>query len=295
VDDQLNRRTFLAVSLAAPLLGQALKFPVDARHRLSVATYPFRDVIVSRRKSAGKLTLQDFAATLVEKFGVYGIEPWSPHFESVETAYLEKLAGAFRKAGVTVVNIPCDVRVNLCGTAEQRAEALTTYRRWVDAAVILGAPSIRVHCPMGADPADIACAVAGLKTLADYGSSKQIVINLENDDPKSEDPERIVKVIEAAATPYLRALPDFCNSMLIHDDQDYNARSLAALYPLAYNISHVKDVEFSDGNAYRVDMDRIFAIAKKANYKGYFSMESENGGDPYENTKQLIAASERNL
>ena len=131
--------------------------------------------------------------------------------------------------------------------------------------------------------------------LAEYGSAKQIVINLENDDPKSEDPERIVKVIEAAATPYLRALPDFCNSMLIHDDQDYNARSLAELYPLAYNISHVKDVEFSDGKAYRVDMDRIFAIAKKANYRGYFSMESENEGDPYENTKQLIAASERNL
>jgi sugar phosphate isomerase/epimerase len=291
VEYHLDRRTFIATSLLIP----AFNFPVDARHRLAVATYPFRDVIVSRRKPGGKLTLQDFAATLVEKFDVYGIEPWSPHFESVEPAYVTELAGAFQKAGLKVVNIPCDVPVKLCGTAEQRDAALAIYRKWVDAAVILGAPSIRVHCPMGADAADISCAVTGLKTLAEYGASKQIVINLENDNPKSEDPERIVKVIEAAGTPYLRALPDFCNSMLIHDDQDYNARSLAALYPLAYNISHVKDVESSDGKAYRVDVDRIFAIAKKAKYRGYFSMESESEGDPYESTKQLIAASERNL
>ncbi len=273
----------------------ALKFPTDARQRLSVATYPFRDVIVSRRKPAGKLTLQDFAATLTEKFGVSGIEPWSPHFESAEPAYVMELAAAFKKAGVRVVNIPCDVPAKLCGTPEQRPTALAIYRKWVDAAVILGAPSIRVHCPMGEDAADISCAVAGLKALADYGASKQIVINLENDDPKSEDPERIVKVINAVGTPYVRALPDFCNSMLIHDDQNYNARSLAALYPLAYNISHVKDVEFSDHKAYRVDMDRIFEIAKKAKYRGYFSMESEDEGDPYENTRKLIAASERNL
>jgi sugar phosphate isomerase/epimerase len=131
--------------------------------------------------------------------------------------------------------------------------------------------------------------------LAEYGASKKIVINLENDDPASEAPERIVKVIEAAATPYLRSLPDFCNSMLIHNDQDYNARSLAALFPHAYNISHVKDVEFSDGKPYRVDVDRIFTIAKKAHYRGYFSMETESDGDPYESTKLLIGAAVRNL
>jgi sugar phosphate isomerase/epimerase len=273
----------------------AFKFPSDGRHRVAVATYPFRDIIVSRRRPGAKINLQQFAATVVEKFDVYGIEPWSPHFESIEPAYVAELAGAFRKAGVKVVNIPCDVPVKLCGTAEQRDAALATYRQWVDAAVVLQSPGIRVHCPMGKDSGDISCAVAGLKELADYGASKNIVINLENDDPKSEAPERIVRVIKAAGTPFLRALPDFCNSMLIHDDQDYNASSLAALFPLAYNISHVKDVEFSDGKAYRVDVDRIFAIAKKARYRGYFSTESESNEDPYESTKKLIAATERNL
>jgi len=288
----LNRRDFLALAVTLP----AFKFPTDARHRLSVSTYPFRGVLINFRKpGAGKLTLQQFASTLHEKFGVYGIEPWSAHFESLDPAYLSDLAAAFKTARLQVVNIPCDVNVHLCGSSEQRDKALANYRQWVDAAATLDSPSIRVHCPAGPNPADVACAVDGLKALAEYGQSKNIVINLENDEPGAEDPERIVKVIAAAATPYLRALPDFCNSMLIHNDQDYNARSLAALYPHAYNISHVKDVEFDKGTTYRVDMDRIFSIAKKAHYHGYFSMESEAEGDPYENTKSLIAAAVRNL
>ena len=241
------------------------------------------------------MTLQQFAANVYEKFGVFGIEPWAPHFESLESAYLSDLSGAFKKAGLRVVNIPCDVDVHLCGGPEQREQALGIYHKWVDAAVTLECPSIRVHCPAGPDVADISCAVDGLKALAKYGESKKIVINLENDDPKSEDPARIVKVIAAANTPYLRALPDFCNSMLIHNDQDYNARSLATLYPHAFNISHVKDVEFDKKMEYRVDVDRLFGVAKKAHYRGYFSMESEGQGDPYENTKSLIAASIRNL
>ena len=274
----------------------AFKFPADPRQRLAVATYPFRDVIISPHKPGkGNATLQQFAATIHEKFGVFGIEPWSPHFESLEAAYLAGLAASFKSARLRVVNIPCDVNAKLCGTPEQRDKGLATYKEWVDAAVVLGSPSIRVHCPAGADVADISCAVNGLKALAEYGQLKGIVINLENDDPGSEEPGRIIKVIEAAATPYLRALPDFCNSMLIQNDQDYNAKSLAALYPHAYNISHVKDVEFSDGKAYRVDVDRIFAIAKKAHYRGYFSMESESEGNPYESTKALIAAAVRNL
>lgn len=289
----LNRRQFLA---AAASLLPAVKFPSDPRHRLAVSTYPFRDVILSPRKpGAGKVTLSEFAAGIREKFDVFGIEPWSPHFESLEQSYLTELAAAFKKAHLRVVNIPCDVPVKLCGTPEQRDKALATYHQWVDAAVTIGSPSIRVHCPAGSDPADISCAVDGLKALAEYGESKKIVINLENDDPGSEDPGRIVKVIEAAATPYLRALPDFCNSMLIQNNQDYNARSLAALFPHAYNISHVKDMEVSDGKTYRVDMDRLFDVAKKAGYRGYFSMESESEGDPYRSTKLLIAESLRNL
>ena len=314
VSNPFSRRELLAGSVA---LGASLKaavtptakFPSDVSHRLSVSTYPFRSVIAkpasgtfttpsSQTKgseaSAG-MTLQQFAASIVQQFGVYGIEPWSRHFESIKPDYLNNLKSLFDAAGVRVVNIPCDVAVKPCGTAEESAKALDTWSQWVDAAILIGSPSIRVHVPPSPDGSEISCAVQALGAIAQYGESKGIVIDLENDDPRGEDPYRVVKVIEAVNSPFLRALPDFCNSMQIRNDQAENAKALAALFPHAFNISHVKDIEIVKGVELRVDVDRIFAIAKKAGYKGFFSMETEGTLDPYVGTKKLIAAARKNL
>ena len=104
-----------------------------------------------------------------------------------------------------------------------------------------------------------------------------------------------MKVIERVNSPFLHALPDFCHSMLIHDDPEYDYKAMALLFPLAYNISHVKDEESNDGKILRIDVNRIFPIAKKAGYRGFFSMEWEGTGDPYQGTAKLIEASLRNL
>ena len=135
------------------------------------------------------------------------------------------------------------------------------------------------------------CAVTGLKRVADYGKQKNIVVDLENDDPKTEDPFRIVDVIQRVESPYLRALPDFCNTMMIKNSQEYNDKGLQAMFSHAYNISHVKDEEVDGSKVYRVNLEKIFAIAKQANYRGYFAMEFDGSGDPYEGTKKLIAQS----
>lgn len=306
MDYSLDRREFLGVCLAFAVAAQAAEppanFPTEPRERLSVSTYPFRSVIVSPQssnKNAGdsagsskpRMSLADFAATIREQFNVPGIEPWSHHFESVEPEYVRALSASFQKAGLRVVNIPCDVSVQLCGTPDQLAEGLDTYCKWVDAAVILGSPSIRVHVPRNQPLDDIRCAVDGLKVLADYGEKNKIVINLENDDPTTENPFQVVKIIEAANTPFLRALPDFGNSRQLGDEQ-YNERALAALFAHAFNISHVKDMETINGKPLRTDVAKVFAIAKKAGYRGYFSMEWDaEGGDPYQATRQLIEAS----
>lgn len=265
-------------------------FPTSARDRLSVSTYPFRSVI-----GTGKMTLEQFAATIPEKLNVPGIEPWSPHFTSLQDDYVHGLHDAFSKAGLHVVNIPVDIRVKLCGTDEDRKAALSAYFKWVDAAIILKSPSIRVHLPHGESGENISCPVSAMKELAAYGAEKNIVVNIENDDPHGEQPERVARVIEAVNSPYLHALPDFCNSMLVQNDEAFNNQALATLFALAYNISHVKDSEEGDGKVYRVSVDQIFAVAKKAGYRGYFSMEFEGSGDPYAGTADLISASMRNL
>ncbi len=300
----MNRRNFLAFSIGTAASLQADeprdKFPAEARERLSVSTYPFRKLIATPHADEEEpaktgMTLEQFAQTIRPKLKVPGIEPWSHHFKSTDPEYVRGLRESFNAAGLHVVNIPVDVGARLCGTAEEREAGLTTYHKWVDAAVVLGSPGIRVHLPHGEKGDEIGCAVSALKALAEYGAAKNIVINLENDEPETEQPERIVKVIKTVNSPFLRALPDFCNSMLIHDDQSYNNQAMSMLFPLAFNISHVKDMEQDGKKIYRVDVNEIFAIAKNAGYKGYFSMEWEGVGDPYEGTRKLIDASLRNL
>jgi sugar phosphate isomerase/epimerase len=276
----------MAGSLAAAQ--PSTSFPAEPRKRLSVSTYPFRSFI-----HPGGLTLQQFAASIPEKFQVPGIEPWSRHFESTEPDYVRQLSEAFQRAGVHVVNIPADVAVHPCtANAVQRDESLQTWRKWVDVAVGLRSPSIRVHLP--AQHADAACVIATMKAIADYGGEKGIVVNVENDDPRSEDAFRIVHVIEKVNSPYLHALPDFANSMQL-GDAEYDYRAVAAMFAHAYNISHVKSEEIVKGKALRVSLPRTFAIAKKAGYRGYFSMEFEGEGDVYTGTKRLITESIDNL
>ena len=296
--ESLKRRDFLGLSLA---LAGSLKaadphwsFPTAARDRLSVSTYPFRRLIATphadgEETASSGMPLEQFAHTIVPDFGVPGIEPWSHHFKSTEAAYVGRLKKQFTAAGVHVVNIPVDIDARLCGTQEQREAGLAAYRKWVDAAVILHSPSIRVHLPRGESGSEISCSVTGLKALAAYGESKGIVINVENDEPAIEMPERIVRVLKAVDSPYLRSLPDFCNSMLVHNDENYNNQALSTLFPLAYNISHVKDFEQDKQTVYRVNVEHILAIAKEAGYIGYFSMEWDSEGDPYPGTRELIA------
>jgi sugar phosphate isomerase/epimerase len=292
----LTRRTFLGTSAALagawrlPAATPSFVFPTDPAHRLSVSTYPFRSVI----KKDG-MTLQEFAATVVDKFGVYGIEPWSRHFDSIEPAYIASLRESFAKAKLQVVNIPCDVRVRPLGTPEEREAAQTTWRQWVDAAVLLGSPSIRIHVQPAKTGDYVPMAAEVLKQISDYSAQKGLVLNLENDAPNTEAPERILEVLQAVNSPWVRSLPDFCNSMQIHDDQDYNAKALSQLFPLAYNISHVKDVEIVGGKSLTVDVDRIFKIANEAGYKGFFSMETEGTLDPYIGSRTLIASAFKNL
>ncbi len=307
----MNRRQFLGTAVAVGSAGPAalfaapephIEFPTDPRARLGVASYPFRAYIDSPRsrrerdKSKPGMTLLEFPAMVREKFNVRNIEPLDTHFASLETAYLNQLREAVEKAGMHVIDIPCGSRASLYDTdAAKRKSAIASAKQWVDAAVTIGSPSIRVHIEgaHGVTP-DVGRAAESLRVIADYGAEKNIVINLENDDIQTEDAFYLVKVIEAVHHPYLHGLPDFCNSMM-KGDEKFNYEAVTAMFQHAYCIAHVKDSEVDEGKVFRVDVGKTFAIAKAAGYKGYFSMEWEGQGEPYAGTQSLLDASMKYL
>ncbi len=280
-----------------------LSFPSAPRDRLAVPSWPFRGYIVAplnkwaRDPKLPGMDLKDFAAMVVERFKVRNIEPLSEHFSSTEASYLREFRSNVEKAGCHVVNIAADPHYSFYdGVDAQRQKAVDNGKKWIDVAVAIGSPSVRLHIAEARHmKPDVERAAESLKRLAEYGAQKNVLVNLENDDNVTEDPFFIVQVIEKVNHPYLHALPDFCNSMLTHD-QVFNNRAMDAMFKHAYNISHMKDSEVGDkGELYTVDVSKCFEIAKANGYRGYFSMEWEGKGEPMAGVQKLIEESLSNL
>jgi sugar phosphate isomerase/epimerase len=281
--------------------GASLRFPDQPRDRISVSSYPFREFVVGQHGdksvAASKMPLKDFAAHVAEKFHIRKIEPWSEHFLSHEPGYLDEIRDAATKAGSSFADIAADGENSIYSNdSGERERASKFARTWIDVAARLGSPSVRINiaAAKSAKP-EVARAAEELKPIAEYAASKNIAVHLENDNPVSENPFFVVSVLDRVNSPWLYALPDFGNSFAaLPAEEAY--RGLDQMFAHAYAISHVKDATTTPANVVvPVDLTRIFALAKKHNYKGIFSMEFESEGDPYAGTLRLITATIKNL
>jgi sugar phosphate isomerase/epimerase len=302
-----SRRDFLetAASLAgtsyfaAKALAQErrpeIPFPSTPLDRLSVTSYPFRAYIESptnrgRRQDLPGMDVAQFAVTVAEKFDVHNVNPLGDHFPSTDAVYIE----SFRKTLVRVKSHIVDLGLSgghfYSPDSSVRQAAVDSSSKWIDIAEALGAPSVRQHVNgnKGEKP-NVELAAESLGRLAEHGAKRNIVVNLENDNPIAEDPFFLVQVIEKVNNPYLRALPDFGNSLPGHGEA-FNEKAMTAMFKHVFNMVHVKDTVGSGGGKTQpVDLKKMFAIAKASGYRGYFSMEFETeSGDPFTGTKRLI-------
>jgi sugar phosphate isomerase/epimerase len=298
-----TRRRFLqqcAITAAGAWLGQALaqagsspdlKFPSQPRERIAVASYPFREFISGPDcKSAQPMDLKDFAAHVVEKFQIRKIEPWTGHFPSTDPKYLEQFRASLERAGAAVVNIAVDGEHSPYALDRtEREQAIAFSKKWVDNAVAIGSPSIRTNLPPAKDSKpDMDRTAQSLMRVIEYGSTKNVAVSLENDNPVSEDPFFLVTLVEKVNSPWLHTLPDFGNT-LAAKDPDYAYRAIDAMFRHACCISHVKSSEVNQqGITVHVDMAKAFGFMKQRGYKGYCSMELDDSRDPYQGTMDLI-------
>jgi sugar phosphate isomerase/epimerase len=309
--DSLSRRAFLekvsvltAGGLAAASAVGALPdtelephivFPTHPRERISIASYPFRAYILSpdnrdRDTTLPGMNLLEFPAHVVAKFNIHNIEPHSRHFTSLQPDYLDDFRQILLKTKVRVVNIAVStVNSFYDPDASFRGKAVDYAKKWVDVASRIGSPGIRAHIAAARNSSpNVELTAGSLREVTEYAANKNIVVTLENDDLVSEDAFFLVKVIEAVNNPYLRALPDFANSMM-SGDADFNYRALQAMFQHAYNICHVKDSEANDDDKlFKVDLKQSFDILKASNFRGYCSMEFDAPGDSYAATSKLI-------
>ena len=272
-----------------------LQFPSEPRQRLSITSYPFRTLIESstnpgRDRSKPGIDLKEFPRMVAERFGVHNINPLADHLSSTEPTYLEAFRKAVDAAQCHLIDLGIGGREFSSPDKSVRDAAVLFGGKAIDLAWVIGSPSIRQHLkgtPGKASSVDNAA--DSLARLADYGGSKNVIVNLENDSPGAEDPFLIVDIVAKVNSPFLRTCPDFGNSLRGHDAA-YNQRALEALFHYAYGVCHVKDVLVSkDGHVDKVDVPGMFAIARATSYRGYFSMEYDTAaGAPFQGTESLV-------
>ncbi|MCU1292934.1 MAG: hypothetical protein JWP08_1784 [Bryobacterales bacterium] len=275
-----------------------MRFPAGARERLAVTSWPFRAYIESptnpgRKAEMPGIDLTEFPKFVSEKFGVRNINPLGSHFRSTDPAYLETFRAAVDKAGSRLVDLGLGGRNFYTSDPALRRKAVDFGCFWIDIATKIGSPSVRQHLDIAkGEKPDVANAAEALNSLAEYGTKRNIVINLENDSAVAEDPFVLTEIVEKVNSPYLRSLPDFGNTLIKHD-AEYSEKGVAAMLKHAYNMCHVKDaVEADGGRVLKVDLRRMFEIAKQSSFRGFYSMEFDTGtGDPIAGTKRLVEES----
>src|SRR6202795_312711 len=154
----LSQAAALTAEIPLPKLAYAagaqpnVPFPSTVRDRLAIASYPFRDFILPGEyttptaKSAPKMEITEFAAHVRARFHVNKIEPWSHHFQSLDSKYLAGFRSALDRAQCAVVDIAVDGEHSFyAADPAERERAVAVNKQWVDAAAILGSPSIRTH------------------------------------------------------------------------------------------------------------------------------------------------------
>jgi sugar phosphate isomerase/epimerase len=275
--------------------GPHLQFPTLPRERIAIASYPFRDLIAGARdkphpSTISKMDLKNFVVFVKSKFNINKIEPWSEHFLSLDAKYLNELRAVVEKSGGGIVNIAADGEHSpYAADKAEREKAVSFSKQWIDIAVAVGSPSVRTNTPPAKDSKpDLDRAADTLVRVAEYAAAKNILVNLENDNPVSEDPFFIVSIVEKVNSPWLHSNPDFANT-LTTGKTEYAYKGIAAMFQHAYSICHVKAMEADEkGQLVHVDMAKTFGILKNSNYKGYCSMEFDSPGDPNQGTADLI-------
>lgn len=233
----------------------------------------------------------DFAKKAKE-MGFEGIEYVSGLYtKTIETMGMEAVLTALKEnsetQGVENVLIMIDGEGNLASAdEEERSQAVENHKKWVDAAQFLGCHSIRVNLFGSNDPEEwVANATLGLKALAEYGTSKNINVIVENHGGFSSHGELLATVIKNVAMANCGTLPDFGNFCIKRDSggpwggkciEEYDKyKGVEELMPFAKGVS-AKSYDFdADGNETTLDFPRFMKLVKAAGYTGYVGVEYE--------------------
>ncbi|MEM7698479.1 MAG: sugar phosphate isomerase/epimerase family protein [Verrucomicrobiota bacterium] len=296
----MERRRFIkgsltagAVASAAPLAKSAPLERSGDELRVALAAYSFRSNFAymkgkpnrSLAEGARTIDMPGFIRYCAE-LGVDGAELTSYFFPpEVSDDYLANCRRTAHINGVAVAGTAVGNNFSHPKDSEQRAEQMAYVQSWVDRAVVMGAPHVRVFAgvhPKGmkAEEAE-ANAIEALREAADYAGARGIILGIENHDSVGTA-EALLRIVKAVDHPWLGVNLDSGNFRV-----DDPFPEIAASVPYAVNVQ--LKTEFKKGDEkVPADLERVVGLLRDGGYAGHVVLEYEEKDDPFEHVPRWI-------
>jgi sugar phosphate isomerase/epimerase len=173
---------------------------------------------------------------------------------------------------------------------EKLSEQIAYTKKWIDHSAVMGAPHIRVFA--GAKPKDLTeeeavahCQEAYQECL-DYAGKKGVFLGLENHGGIVALPDNLIKMVQAAKSPWAGINLDSGN---FHTEDPYG--DLAKIAPYAINVQLKMEMSpkgSKKGEGQPADVPRLLKILRDANYQGWFTLEYEVAADPLGEVPKIL-------
>ena len=224
----------------------------------------------------GKMDMFGFVEECAN-LGLDGVELLFVHFDSTETDYLRKLKHACTSRHLSIAAVSPGGHLTVQDDAEREAD-VEDVCRWIDVAAYLGAPRIRFFCGSG-DELDAGGVelygkvLAAMKKIVAKCEEKGIVAALENHGGTNAD--QLLRFHKDIANPWFAFTLDTGNFPPASRVGPETYTSIERIAPHASMI-HAKFFNvLEDGRDRDFDWERIHAILKGANFRGFLSVEYE--------------------
>ena len=195
----MERREFLisAASVAAAATSRSVWAQAgkgvkqSTLDRIAIMTLNFQSILkVPDVEDSPTRTLElfDVAEMIADKYGVHRVEFQHYHIPSTEPSYLKDLRSHIEKSKSRMTQINLEFSgLNMSAPRQRdRVLAIDLTKAWIDHAVLLGAQRVMINQGAQGGTTNVmpndenkVYGIPTLKTMADYGKSKGIIVSME--------------------------------------------------------------------------------------------------------------------
>jgi sugar phosphate isomerase/epimerase len=270
----LTRRSFLITTAAAFAIGP-IKRQGPSRMKLSVAAYSFRDALAGPKKS---MTLEDFVDRCTA-WDLDAVEPTSYYFPDPATPeYCRRLRRHAFLLGLGISGTAIRNTFTYPPGPELQRE-IAHVKHWIDLAVELGAPTIRIFAgdlQKGTSEAEARqWCIEAIQQCCDYAAPRGVIIALENHGGIVSKADQLLSIVNEIKSEWFGVNWDSGN---FRGADPYADLEKVAPYAV---VAQIKTEISPNGVRQEADLARVIGILRGSGYRGFVVLEYEAEEDPF--------------